>query len=284
PALLFAATDSFGIFRSLNSGTFWLSSNSGISNSTAGVSVSALTVDSTSGTVYAAVGQANLSRIYKSSDGITWAPAGLASTRVSSITVNGNSSTITAATVGGSEAFIAKWNAAGTLVYSTYLGSFRDDTANAIAVDNAGNAVIAGTTSSMNFPVANAIQSVFAGGSDLVTDAFVARLNPSASSILWSTYLGGASDDSARAVAVDANGNVYVAGQTGSIDFPTASAFVANRPGLVNGFVAKIDNSSTIANNSSIAFDVAARGGMSTTSLGASTSISAGYAAIQPDT
>jgi hypothetical protein len=278
PAVLFAATSSFGIFRSLNRGTFWLSSNSGIPSSTAGVSVSALTVDSTSGTVYAAVGQSNVSRIYKSSDGVTWAPAGLASTRVSSITVNGNSNTITAATAGGSEAFIAKWNASGTLVYSTYLGSYRDDTATAIAVDNAGNAVIAGTTSSINFPVANAIQSVFGGGSDLVTDAFAAKLNPSANSLLWSTYLGGASDDFAKDVAIDSNGNVYVAGQTGSIDFPTASALVANRSGLLNGFVAKI------ADNSSIAFAVAAHGGMLTTSQGGSTNVSAGYAAIQPNT
>ena len=279
PALLFAATDSYGIFRSLNSGRFWLSANSGIPISTAGSTVSALTVDPTSGTVYAAVGQSNLSRIYKSSDGVTWAPAGLASAQVSAITVNGNSDTITAATVGGSEAFVAKWNASGTLVYSTYLGSYRDDAANAIAVDSAGNVVIAGTTSSINFPVANAIQSVFAGGSDLVTDAFAAKLNPSAGSILWSTYLGGASDDFARAVAVDSNDNVYVAGQTGSMDFPTVSAYVANRPGILNGFVAKIAD-----NASSVAFAVAARGGMSTTSQGGSTNVGVGYAAIQPNT
>jgi hypothetical protein len=285
PANLFAATNTYGIFRSSNSGKLWQSSNSGIPGSTAGLLVSALTVDPTSGTVYAAVGQSNVSRIYKSADGLKWAPAGLASTRVSSIAVNGNSTALTAATVGGSEAFIAKWNTSGSLVYSTYLGSYRDDMANAIAVDNAGNVVIAGTTSSVNFPIANAIQSVFAGGSDFVTDAFVAKLNPSASSILWSTYLGGASDDFARGVAVDSNGNVYVTGQTGSSDFPTAAAFIAGRPGLVNGFVARIaDNSSVNPGSSSIAFDVAARGGMSTTSLGASTNISAGYAAIQPNT
>jgi hypothetical protein len=283
PALLFAATNSFGIFRSLNSGTFWLSSSSGITNSSAGVSVSAMTVDPTSGTVYAAVGQSNLSRIYKSSDGIIWTPAGLSSSRVSAITVNGSSNSIIAATVGGSEAFIAKWNTAGALVYSTYLGSYRDDAANAIAVDNAGNAVITGTTSSMNFPIANALQSTFGGGSDLVTDAFAAKLNPSGSSILWSTYLGGTSDDVAQAVTVDSNDNVYVAGQTGSIDFPAVSALVANRPGLLNGFVAKIaDNNTTTS--TSIAFAVAARGGMSTTSQGGSANLSVGYAAIQPNT
>jgi hypothetical protein len=285
PANLFAATNTYGIFRTSNGGKLWLASNSGIPTSTAGLLVSALTVDSSSGTVYAAVGQSNVSRIYKSSDGVKWVPAGLASTRVSSITVNGNSNTIAAATVGGSEAFIAKWNTSGTLVYSTYLGSYRDDAANAIAVDNAGNAVIAGTTSSVNFPIANAIQSAFAGGSDLVTDAFVTKLNPSASSILWSTYLGGASDDFARAVALDSNGNVYVAGQTGSSDFPIASALVASRPGLLNGFLARIaGDSSTTTDTSSIAFAVAARGGMSTTSLGPSPNVSVGYAAIQPNT
>jgi hypothetical protein len=76
-------------------------------------------------------------------------------------------------------------------------------------------------------------------------------------------------------VAIDSNGNVYVSGQTGSIDFPTASAFVASRPGLLNGFIAKI------ADSSSISFAVAARGGMSTTSQGGSTNVSAGFVAIQ---
>src|SRR4030095_10416314 len=114
-----------------------------------------------------------------------------------------------------------------------------------IAVDNAGDAVITGLTSSTNFPIANAIQSIFGGGSDLVTDAFAAQVNPSGSSIVWSTYLGGASDDVAKAVTVDSNDNVYVAGQTGSIDFPAVSAFVANRPGLLNGFVTKIGDNTT---------------------------------------
>jgi Beta-propeller repeat len=282
PALLFAGTDSFGIFRSLNRGTYWLAANSGIPGATAGVSVTALTVDSASGTVYAAVGQSNVSRIYKSSDGVNWVPAGLASARVSAITVNGNSNTITTATVGGSEAFIAKWSASGALVYSTYFGGYRDDTSNAIAVDDAGNAVIAGTTSSLNFPIANPVQSVFAGGSDLVTDAFAAKLDPSASSIVWSTYLGGASDDFARAVAVDSNGNVYVTGQTGSLDFPIAAALIANRPALLNGFVAKIAANSTSATG--LPYSIAARGGMLTTSQGGSASVSVGYAAIQPNT
>lgn len=282
PALLFAGTDSFGIFRSLNRGTYWLSANSGIPGATAGVSVTALTVDPASGSVYAAVGQSNVSRIYKSSDGINWTPAGLASTRVSAITVSGNSNTITTATAGGSEAFVAKWSASGALVYSTYIGGYRDDAANAIAVDDAGNAVIAGATSSLNFPIANAVQSVFGGGSDLVTDAFAVKLNPSASSISWSTYLGGASDDFARAVAVDSNGSVVVAGQTGSVDFPTASALIANRPALLNGFVAKISVNSTSA--AGLSFSVAARGGMLTTSQGGSAAVTAGYAAIQPNT
>jgi hypothetical protein len=280
PALLFAATGSYGIFRSLNKGTFWLAANSGIPTSTAGSTVSALTVDPTSGTVYAAVGQSNLSRIYKSSDGVTWAPAGLASARVSAIAVNGGSNTIAAATAGGSEAFVAKWNASGTLVYSTYIGSYRDDAANAIAVDNAGNVVIAGTTSSINFPVANALQPFFAGGSDVVTDAFAAKLDPAAGSILWSTYLGGAGDDFAKAVALDSNGNVYVAGETGSMDFPTASALVASRPGIRNGFVARIADNA----NSSLPFAVAARGGTSRTSQGGSANLGVGYAAIQPNT
>jgi hypothetical protein len=275
PSLLFAATNSFGIFRSLNAGSFWLASNSGIPSSTAGVPVSALAIDPNSGAVYAAIGQSNVSRIYKSSDGISWSPAGLASSRVSSIVVNQNA--ILAASAGGSEAFVAKWDASGTLVYSTYLGGYRNDAANAIAVDTNGDAAIGGTTSSMNFPTANAIQATFSGGTDLVTDAFAAKLNPSGTALLWATYLGGSSDDSAKGIAMDSAGNVYVAGQTGSADFPAVAAISANRPELLNAFVAKVSDSS------SSAFAFASRGGISISSGGGSVNVTAGYAMVQPN-
>jgi hypothetical protein len=279
PNLLFAATNSVGIFRSLNGGTFWLASNGGLPSSSLGILVTALTMDPNTGTLYAAVADNNASRVYKSANGITWTPTGLATARVSALAVDRSApNSIVAATVGGSDAFVAKWNAAGGLVYSTYFGGYRDDAANAIAVDANGNVAIAGDTSSTNLPIANALQAVFGGGSDVVTDAFIAKLNAAATSITWSTYLGGGSNDFGKGVALDSTGNTYVVGQTGSPDFPTASALTATQPGLLDAFVAKI------AETTSISYSVAARGGFSSSSQGGSTNVSSGYVRIQPNT
>jgi hypothetical protein len=129
------------------------------------------------------------------------------------------------ATFGGGsvDAFLTKFNAAGNaLVYSTYLGGSDNDTGFGVAADSAGNAYVVGETASTNFPTANAIQAANAGG----RDAFVAKVNPTGSAFIFSTYLGGSGEiDVAQAVAVDSAGLPYVAGQTTSANFPTANAF-----------------------------------------------------------
>jgi hypothetical protein len=186
-----------------------------------------------------------------------------------------NPNAVYAATTGGSDAFVAKWNAAGALSYSTYLGGYRDDAGHAIAVDASGNAYIAGNTSSTNFPGAAPIQAAFGGGSGLVTDAFVTKLNAAAAAAPFSSYLGGASNDFARAIALDSGGAVYVAGMTGSGDFANVTPLAA-RPGLLDAFIAKLADSSVVS------WTVAARGGVSMTSLGGAPPIAVGYARIQP--
>src|SRR5262245_47917063 len=100
-------------------------------------------------------------------------------------------------------------------------------------------------------------------------------MNSAGTALSFSTYLGGASNDFGRGVAVDANGNAYITGSTGSNDFPTAASLTAGRPGLMDAFVAKISDSSTVP------YSVAVRGGMSTSSQGG-TAITAGYARVQP--
>ena len=281
PNVLFAATNSVGVFKSLNAGEFWNAANRGLTSSGPGILVSALTIDLFdlfTDTFYAAVAESNASRIYSSiGPSPIWMPTRLATGRVSALAANrGLPNLIVAATTGTSDAFVAKWNSAGSLVYSTYFGGYRDDAANAIAVDAGGNVVIAGDTSSTNFPFVNGLQAAFGGGSDVMTDAFVAKLNPSATAISWSTYLGGASNDFGRGVALDAAGNTYVVGQTASPDFPTASALTAIRPGLLDGFVAKITETT------SIPYAVTVRGGYVTASQGNATNVSTGYARIQP--
>lgn len=125
-------------------------------------------------------------------------------------------------------AFIAKLNPAGTnLIYSTYLGGSRGEEGRGIAVDNAGDAYITGDTSSPDFPTQNPIQAANRGS---VNNAFVSKLNPTGSALLYSTYLGGASDDRGIAIAIDSAGDAYVAGTTTSSDFPTKNAVQSSLP------------------------------------------------------
>src|SRR6185369_12019578 len=119
---------------------------------------------------------------------------------------------------GNADAFVAKLNANGSaLIYSTFLGGNLNDRATSIAVDNTGNAYVTGETNSGNFPVFNALHPTLSGNP---SDAFVAELNSTGSALVYSTYLGGHSDDSGNAIAIDNSGNAYVAGNTLSRDFP----------------------------------------------------------------
>jgi len=127
------------------------------------------------------------------------------------------------------------------LAWSTYLGGGGSDGANAIAVDAAGNVYVTGATQSINFPIANALQAVNAGG----VDAFVTKLNAAGSALVYSTYLGGSFLDSGNDIAVDGSGNAYVAGDTYSTNFPTANAFQTSNAGLLDVFVAKLNAAGT---------------------------------------
>ena len=138
------------------------------------------------------------------------------------------------------DAFVTKLNPVGSaLVYSTYLGGSGDDLANGIAVDPAGNAYVTGSTRSPNFPTTPAAFQPLFGGN---IDAFVTKLDPSGSALVYSSYLGGSSEDQGFGIAVDGNGHAYVTGWTVSTDFPTANALqVAHAGGGIDAFVTKLD-------------------------------------------
>src|SRR5258706_2050800 len=87
--------------------------------------------------------------------------------------------------------------------FLSYLGGSGGEVATAVATDGSGAIFVAGTTSSADLPVKNALAATLAGGSD----AFVAKLAPNGATVLWATYLGGSGDDRATAIAVDAAGN-----------------------------------------------------------------------------
>jgi hypothetical protein len=120
---------------------------------------------------------------------------------------------------GGSDAFVSKVNPAGAaLVYSTYLGGSGNDQGNSIAVDSAGNAYVTGPTLSLDFPTMNPLQPSYGGGE---SDAFLSKLSPTGSELIYSTYLGGSGIDNGNGIAVDSAGNAYVTGWTTSTNFPT---------------------------------------------------------------
>ena len=158
------------------------------------------------------------------------------------------------------DAFVTKIGPSGALVWATYLGGSGPDDAHAIAVDSAGNPWIAGETVSPDFPVtANALQTTFHGEVDFgpmrFGDGFVAKLDPAAGRLLYSTYLGGSAPDAVFALAIDSAGSAYATGGTQSFDFPTtpgtlpASYVPASRqtPSLNgNAFVTKFQNSGAV--------------------------------------
>jgi hypothetical protein len=125
------------------------------------------------------------------------------------------------------DAFLTKVTPDGSsVVYSTYLGGSGSDLVNEIDVDADGNVYLTGSTTSTDFPTQNAFQTTGGLCGGYCTDAFVSALDASGASFVFSTYLGGSNNDSAGGIALDAAGNVRVAGWTRSDAFPgTAIAF-----------------------------------------------------------
>ena len=164
------------------------------------------------------------------------------------------------------DAFLTKFNADGSaLAYSTYLGGSGEDRAYGVAVDDAGNATVVGSTQSADFPTAKPLQPADNGATAGTSVAFVSQFNAAGNALTFSTYLGGSGDvyvfhptslaeaigDSANAVAVDSIGDIYVAGIAGSGDFPTSNAYQnTNRAYATshnsNAFVAKIEKARPI--------------------------------------
>ncbi|MBI1984468.1 MAG: choice-of-anchor D domain-containing protein, partial [Acidobacteria bacterium] len=119
-----------------------------------------------------------------------------------------------------------------------YLGGSNAETGAGIAVDSANSAYVTGFTNSPDFPVfGGAFQSNYGGGN---TDAFVSKLDAGATALVYSSYLGGSNAEEGKGIAVDVNANAYVAGQTCSLDFPTARPLQPAEAGNCDAFVAKV--------------------------------------------
>lgn len=274
PQIVYAGTNSGGIYKTTNGGGSWTVANNNLlvsysDNVSRVASIGAIAISSTPATLYAAsnsnstpAGAFPLSTVFKSTDaGASWTATtngfGSLNSSFFAIAVDpNNGANVYVGNNGDVDAFFVKINAAGsTFLNSTYLSSSRNDTAMGVAVDSANNPYILGHTQGANFPTtAGAFQTVLKGNSD----AFVAKLNPSGTSILYSTYLGGSlTDTTLGGIAVDSAGDAYVTGLTSSTDFPvTPGAFQTvsgsrGTPNVTDAFITKLNPSATALSYSS---------------------------------
>ena len=155
------------------------------------------------------------------------------------------------------DAFVTKLATTGSeFIYSTFLGGSGEDYALKIAMDSSGDAYVTGYSNSTDFPVANAMQPVYGGGtcgapSSTIPcfDAFVTKLSKDGARLAYSTYLGGSGGDYGYGIAVDSTGHACVTGLTTSTDFPVTSGAlqVAGGGTTVDAFVTKLDTAGSSA-------------------------------------
>ncbi len=140
------------------------------------------------------------------------------------------------------DAFVAKFNNRGSLLWSTFLGGSDFDGGFDIAVSSDGCCYIFGITRSIDFPTLNAFNSAPSGKDD----TFLAKFS-SSGSLLWSTYLGGSELDAGHSIAVASDGSCYVTGFTNSSDFPTQNAYdSAHNGGYIDVFISKFSTNGTL--------------------------------------
>ncbi|MCG9910434.1 MAG: SBBP repeat-containing protein [Flavobacteriales bacterium] len=142
---------------------------------------------------------------------------------------------------GNSDVFVTKLNFTGSgLVYSTYIGGSGDDLSRGIVIDGIGNAYLTGRTNSTDYNITpGAFQTTYGGG---YSDVFVTKLNPTGSSLVYSTYIGGSGQDEGLGIAIDDSGHSYITGETWSGDYDiTTGAFQMTLDGLSDVFVTKLN-------------------------------------------
>ncbi|NHK30761.1 MAG: hypothetical protein FK730_05380 [Asgard group archaeon] len=143
---------------------------------------------------------------------------------------------------GDKDAFLAKFSSNGSLLWSSYLGGNDSDWSHSIAVANDGSCYVTGVTFSDNFPTKNAYDSTFNGGN---LDVFVTKFAADGT-LLWSSYLGGNSNEVGNSIAVTTDGGCYVTGWTWSSNFPTLYAYDTTSNGDFDVFVTKFNASGSL--------------------------------------
>lgn len=137
---------------------------------------------------------------------------------------------------GGLDVYLIKVSPTGQVIFSTYIGGAGSDQLYDIAIARNGSVILVGETGSNNFPLVDAFQSRRKGPND----AFVTIVSGDGRRIVYSTYIGGTSDDSALGVDLDGAGNIYLAGGTGSSNFPVKNPFQSQLSDFDDAFVLKL--------------------------------------------
>jgi RHS repeat-associated protein len=260
PHALYVAAGVVGgnvVFQSTDGGSTWNPLGNGLAPDDAYVASLALDTTTTPSTIYAGT---LVHGVFKKASGSSWTELPSSPAYVHDMAWAPGNSTVFASTTTVRNAFLSKFSSTGAVVYSTYLGGAAGeptwnsqfglrsgDSAFGIAVDSAGEAYITGSTYSPNFPTANPRQNFNPPKRDAIASyAFVTKVNAAGTALLDSTFLGGSNPDSGASVALDAAGNVYVAGSTSSPDFPTYNTYQDEVPtGISSPFLTKLDPSAT---------------------------------------
>ncbi len=163
--------------------------------------------------------------------------------------------------INGTDLYVTKFNSTGTgLIASTYIGGTQNEGVNdsptlaynygdyyrgEIQTDNLGNCYIASCTYSSDFPTTAGCSQPVAGGG---MDGVVFKMNPTLSTMMWSTYVGGSADDGCYALTLDNSSNVYTTGGTSSTNFPTTAGVLDTtyNGGITDGFITKIKNNGSM--------------------------------------
>ncbi len=140
------------------------------------------------------------------------------------------------------DAYLAKFDTSGTLVYFTFLGGAALEWGNALAIDNGDNIVITGFTTSDDFPTMNPYQDEPVDFADM----FITKFAPDGESIVFSTYFGGSSVDHSNAITIDSNDNIIVTGQTNSLDFPTTLPYNTTEENHTNMTIVALDSEGSL--------------------------------------
>jgi len=163
------------------------------------------------------------------------------------------------------DAFVAKLDPSGNLLWASYLGGSVQEQANSVAVDSSGNILVAGLTQSFDFPNVNAFQSRFGG----YADGFVTKFTPDGSKIVYSSFMGNAGYDIAHAIAVDGSGNAYIAGEGSGVPNTMESFAATCVDTTTHAFLLKLSSTGSVVYGSCLGSAFSAATAVAVDSTGA---------------